>query len=605
MFEYIKKPYVSPVPGITNTKTGWKLTTDPEGLVIVDEFLPSVDTVNRLLSDRIIPAGNKVYIWYKLELSNGEIKDYVGPIEFISREDNITSDLKPITRVNTPSALWDEDNLNSGYNNLIIYSTEFNGDALDGHLASTWIFKTPEGKILDYSIFNSTNKYQITLNRASLNLDKYDYIDIYLKHHSANGSVSNFGITRLDIKLFPFKFIGDDIFNARLDYNFTISPYGILTPNISEIRVVGLKDGLNHMTFTDMSTLSFTIPAHTLADDSSYYVQSFVSDTNNGVYPLKLDSLIHSRSITNSIVYNNILEYDITDMTTTPDTSVDIDYYLSDKLINNKVISYNNISNVFNLHILNLNTNELDTAIINHDVAIDALIGSDYKIFNLSNDRLLLISRLGTSIKIHRLKVLSTAIVIDTTFTVIENLVVNTNHNLANTATISEDERFIYFISIKDTHIELGSGDIATSIYTVLDNRSDLTIVSYNPNTMVLQTVGDKKLISFGGNGDLWHYYNINDQQWIAMGILPATLISDNFTPYRVMLLGDRSVLVCMDYDTPKKLIRFKPNMNTEIIDLDIALRSYNIFTLDSLGILYGYSYALNSRLKIIPTKII
>ena len=45
--------------------------------------------------------------------------------------------------------------------------------------------------------------------------------------------------------------------------------------------------------------------------------------------------------------------------------------------------------------------------------------------------------------------------------------------------------------------------------------------------------------------------------------------------------------------------------MNTEIIDLDIALRSYNIFTLDSLGILYGYSYALNSRLKIIPTKII
>lgn len=605
MFEYIKKPYVSPVPGITNTKTGWKLTTDPEGLVIVDEFLPSVDTVNRLLSDRIIPAGNKVYIWYKLELSNGEIKDYVGPIEFISREDNITSDLKPITRVNTPSALWDEDNLNSGYNNLIIYSTEFNGDALDGHLASTWIFKTPEGKILDYSIFNSTNKYQITLNRASLNLDKYDYIDIYLKHHSANGSVSNFGITRLDIKLFPFKFIGDDIFNARLDYNFTISPYGILTPNISEIRVVGLKDGLNHMTFTDMSTLSFTIPAHTLADDSSYYVQSFVSDTNNGVYPLKLDSLIHSRSITNSIVYNNILEYDITDMTTTPDTSVDIDYYLSDKLINNKVISYNNISNVFNLHILNLNTNELDTAIINHDVAIDALIGSDYKIFNLSNDRLLLISRLGTSIKIHRLKVLSTAIVIDTTFTVIENLVVNTNHNLANTATINEDERFIYFISIKDTHIELGSGDIATSIYTVLDNRSDLTIVSYNPNTMVLQTVGDKKLISFGGNGDLWHYYNINDQQWIAMGILPATLISDNFTPYRVMLLGDRSVLVCMDYDTPKKLIRFKPNMNTEIIDLDIALRSYNIFTLDSLGILYGYSYALNSRLKIIPTKII
>lgn len=605
MFEYIKKPYVSPVPGITNTKTGWKITTDPEGLDIVDEFLPSVDTVNGLVSDRIVSAGSKVYIWYKLELSNGEIKDYVGPIEFISREDNITSDLKPITRVNTPSALWDEDNLNSGYNNLVITSTEFNGDALDGHLSSTWIFKTPEGKILYYSIFDSTNKYKFTLNRASLNLDKYDYIDIYLKHHSANGGVSDFGITRLPIKLFPFKFIGDDTFNARLDYTFTISPYDIAIPNISEIRIVGLKDGLLRMTFTDMSTLSFTIPAHTLADDSSYYVQSFVLDTNNGVYPLKLDSLIHSRSITNSIIYNNILEYDITDMTTSIDNTIDIDYYVSDKLINNRLVSYNNQSNVFNLHTLNLSTNELDTTTLTHDISIDALIGSDYRIFNLSNNRLLLISRLGTSIKIHRLKVLATTVVIDTSFTVVENIVVNTNHNIANTATISEDERYVYFISIKDTHIELGSGDIATSVYTVLDNRADLTTVSYNPNTMVLQTVGDKKLISFGGNGDLWHYYDITNHQWIAMGVLPSALINDNYIPYRVMLLGDRSVLICMDYDIPKKLIRFKPNMNTEVLKLDIPLRNYNIFTIDSLGTLYGYSHALNSRLKIIPSKIL
>lgn len=139
----------------------------------------------------------------------------------------------------------------------------------------------------------------------------------------------------------------------------------------------------------------------------------------------------------------------------------------------------------------------------------------------------------------------------------------------------------------------------------MLDNRTDLTTVSYNPNTMVLQTVGDKKLISFGGNGDLWYYYNQTNQQWIAMGILPAELIADNFVPYRVMLLGDRSVLVCTDYDTPRKLIRFKSSMNIEIIDLDISLRNYNIFTLDSLGILYGYSDILNSRLTLRPTKII
>ena len=60
MFEYIKKPYVSPVPGITNTKTGWKLTTDPEGVVIVDEFLTSVNTVNRLISDRLIRTDRRI-----------------------------------------------------------------------------------------------------------------------------------------------------------------------------------------------------------------------------------------------------------------------------------------------------------------------------------------------------------------------------------------------------------------------------------------------------------------------------------------------------------------------------------------------------------------
>jgi hypothetical protein len=605
MFEYIKKPYISPVEGITNTKTGWKITTDPEGVVIVDEFLPSVETLNRLVSDRIIPSGEKVYIWYKLELSNGEIKDYVGPIEFISREDNITSDLKPITRVNTPSALWDDDNLNSGYNNLIIKSSEFNGDPLDGHLATTWVFKTPDDKIIDFKIFDTINIYQITLNRAGLNLDKYNYIKAYVKHHSANGSVSDFGLTIIPIRVYPFKFVDDNIFNSRLDYVFNIIPYDIGNPNISEIRVVSLKDGLTKLTFTDMNTLTFTIPAYTLADDSSYYIQSFVSDTQDGKYPLKLDSLVHTKSVTNSILYSNVLEYDLTDMVVSPDTSVDINYHVRDKLVNNKLISYNKQTSKFNLHTLNTSTTELDTTILTHDVSIDALFGVDYKLFNLSNNKLILITRLGTSIKIYRLRVVNNIVTIDTTFTIIESIVTNTAHNLANTATISEDEKYVYFISIKDTYIELGAGNLATSIYDVLDNRTDLTTVSYNPNTMVLQTVGDKKLISFGGNGDLWYYYNINDLQWIAMGKVPAELIADNFVPYRVMLLGDRSVLVCMDYDTPRKIIRFKPNMNTEVLDLNLSLRDYNIFTIDSVGILYAYSYISNSRIKLIPTKII
>ncbi len=605
MFEYIKKPYISPIEGVTNTKTGWKITTDPAGLVIVEEFLPSEETINRLVSDIIILPGEKIYIWYKLELSNGEIKDYIGPIEFVSREDNITSDLKPITRVKTPYAVWDEANLYSGFNNLVIKSTEFSGDLLDGHLATTWLFKTPDGKILYHSIFNLLDKYQITLDRSALNIDKYDYIIAYVKHHSANGSVSDFGIVNIPISVYPFKFIGDDILNARLEYNFTIVPYNINNPNISEIRVVGLKDGLTYITFTDMSTLSFTIPAHTLKDNSRYYIQSFVSDTNNGMYPLKLDSLVTTKSITNSIIYSNTIEYNLSDLMVNPDNSIDIDYDIRDKLINNKLISFNKTNNIFNLHTLNLATSELDTTLLDHDISINILIGTDYKLFNLTSDRLILITRLNTTISIYRLKVVANTIVLDTSFTVVESVVLDTNHNIANTATISEDEKYLYFMSIKLTHIELGSVNLSNSIYDVLDNRTDLTPLSYNPTSMVLQTVGDKKLISFGGNGDLWYYYNQIEQQWIPMGKLPDDLIANNFTSYRVMLLGDRSVLVCTDYNNPRKLIRFKSNMTTDILEVDIALRNYNIFTLDSLGILYGYSYLLNSRLRLSPTKII
>lgn len=605
MFEYIKKPYISPVVGITNTRTGWKITSDPEGLVIVEETPLATETLNRYTSDIIVSAGQIIYVWYKMELSNNEVKDYVGPIPFVSREDNVTSDLKPITRVKTPEVLWDDDNLYSGYNNMIMKSSEFSGDVLDGHLATTYIFKTPNDKVLYFSIEDMVNKYQITLNRAGLNIDSYDYIKAYIKHHSANGSTSDFGMTIVPTNIYPFKFTGDNIFNSRLDYQFTITPYNIATPNISEIRVVDVKDNSNKLIFTDMSTLTFTIPAHTLNVDSSYYIQCFVSDTQNGKYPVMLSTLVHTKSISNSIQYSNILEYTLDDITLASDNSVDINYNFRDKLINNKMISYDSVLSQFNLHTLNYGTNELDTTILQHDVAIDDLIMSDFKLFNLTNGKLILITRVSDFIKIYRLKLVGGSVAIDLSFTVITSIVSNTNHNLDNTATLSEDEKYVYFVSIKDTYIELGSANLSNSTYEVLVNRTELTTLSYNPLTMVLQSIGDKKLISFGGSGDLWYYYNTVEQQWIAMGKLPVEMTSDVTTAYRVMLLGDRSILLCSDFNTPKKLLRFKPNMNTEILELDLSLRDYNIFTIDSMGILYGYSYLLNSRLKIIPSKII
>ena len=167
MLEFIKKSYLSTIEGVVNTETEWKITSDRAGLTILDSVPMSSENLNSFESDIIVAENTSVYIWYKLKLSNGEIKDWLGPIEYISRESNISNDLKPITRVKTPTIYWDDINLHNGNLPLVVNSSEFKGDSLDGHLATTWVFKTPEDKIITYSIFDTMNRLSYSLNRNS------------------------------------------------------------------------------------------------------------------------------------------------------------------------------------------------------------------------------------------------------------------------------------------------------------------------------------------------------------------------------------------------------------------------------------------------------
>ncbi len=611
MLQYIKKPYVSLVEGVTNTRTAWKVTTDVAGLNIVDEAPLSADNLNVFNSTILVPAGEQIYIWYQLELSTGEVKEWIGPKVYVSREDNITSDLKPVVRVKTPSATWDDDNLYSGYNNLVIKSSNFNGDALDGHLSTSWVFKTPEGKILHYSLQDVTNRTEITLNRFNLNLANYEYIDCYIKHHSASGSASDFGVTRIPMVVYPFKFVGSNSFNARLHYNFSIVPYDVLLPNVDNIKIVNISTGLVVYSITDVSVLdNMLIPANTLKPDEKYRMEIYT--INHTTYPIKMDVSLTTKPILDTVVYNNLVEYSLQDMTREDDTSlstVSNDLLAIGRLYNSSIIGINKTNNLF--YKLTINTDDsISVTNLTATSDITDLLVDDCKLFTISKSRAYLLYRVGDTLSLIRLLITGdNKVVVDSTFNTMEFLASAVNHNLEATATISEDEKYIYVYYISSTIVGLCSFNTSTGVVSILDGRNDLTLANYNPDVMSLQCVGDGKLISIGGYGTLWYFYNVLRHEWLAIDSIPSELLTDVAVKYRTMVLADRSVLFLYDFGASHSLYRIKPTLANEVEVIDevspITLKESNVYCLDSMGVFRAYSKSLAKRMKLIPTNII
>lgn len=602
MLEFIKKSYLSTIEGVVNTETEWKITSDRAGLNILDSVPMSSENLNSFKSDIIVAENTSVYIWYKLKLSNGEIKDWVGPIEYISRENNISNDLKPITRVKTPTIYWDDTNLHNGNLPLVVNSSEFKGDSLDGHLATTWIFKTPEDKIITYSMFDTTNRLSYSLNRNSLNLNQYEYINCYIKHHSANGATSDFNHIKIPTRVYPFRYSGSLVCDSRDSYTFSLTHFSELNPMVDKVEFIDVNTG--KLTYTVDTTIvwsNITIPSNTFKPDNRYKIICHL--TENPVYPKTLELELNTKKISDMVEYSNVLEYDINSLTTIDKTiNIDNNYKGVDRLISNQSIVYN----LNNLYRLSLENDEITTTPITKESDVLNAMSGEYKLFNISKTSMFIIYRLtsGVNLIVRKINIVNNHMMFDVNFTPMSFVVDNTNHNLKQNSTISEDGKYIYSLYKSGSVVGLISFNLTTGVISILDSISSL-VSSISITNTILVTNADRKLIIVDTNTGLWYNLNIGYHGWIELGVFP-----DAFRYYsgehRYITLADRSILFLNTYN--KKLVRLKTNLTIEesntIVDVG-NINTSNIVMLDSRGVLIFINRADNKLITLNPNKII
>lgn len=602
MLEFIKKSYLSTIEDVVNTETEWKITSDTAGLNILDSVPMSSENLNSFESDIIVAENTSVYIWYKLKLSNGEIKDWVGPIEYISRESNISNDLKPITRVKTPTVYWDNINLHNGNLPLVVNSSEFKGDSLDGHLATTWLFKTPEDKIITYSMFDTMNRLSYSLNRNSLNLSQYEYINCYIKHHSANGATSDFNRIKIPTRVYPFRYSGSLVCDSRDNYIFSLIPFSGLNPMVDKVEFIDVSTGkLTYIVDTTTIWSNITIQSNTFKPDNRYKIICHLAE--NPVYPKTLELELNTKKISDVVEYSNVLEYDINSLTTIDKTiNIDNNYNGVDRLISNQSIVYN-LNNVYRL---NIDNNDFSTTVITRESNVVNAMSGEYRLFPISKTSMFIIYRLiiGANLTVKKINIVNNHMMFDANFIPMDFVVDNTNHNLKQNSTISEDSKYIYSLYKSGSVVGLISFNLTTGVISILDSISSLVSSILITNT-ILVTNADRKLTIIDTNTGLWYNLNIGYHGWIELGVFP-----DDFRYYggehRYITLADRSILFLNTYNN--KLVRLKTNLSIEESDdlTDTSLiDTSNIVMLDSRGVLIFVNTANNKLIRLEPNKII
>ena len=595
MIEFIKASYVSAITGVTNTATGWKVTRDRAGLEIIDETPTSENTIDRYYSNIMIPIGEEVYIWYQMRLSNDEIKEWTGPYPYQSRESNISNDLKPLTRIETPYSVMDQESLTSGGNIIKIDSSPFRGDYVDGILSVSWIVKNPEDKIIFFRPEDKTRIDTLELNRSSLGLDRYDYIDVYIKHHGANGSASDFGINRFDLRTYPFKFSGDVSVDITDVYNFIIIPYDSANPGLGKIRIIDAVSNKKVYEITDVSTLSFNIPAYTLEEDREYVIECFTVNNDTTNYPLKLNINIRTKKLSSSVVFDDDVVYDLNSII--PKGLISTDAKGEYRLINGGAYVLNKDNSIVRYTLDRPNETFAVTS-VDVDGGLFPYLNNDSKIFNLRSGGVLLVSRVGIQIAFISLRYLNNKLTIDTRKNIITYPCVDVHHNIANTATITLDDSAVYISTIDDNDLNFLKYDLYKNTITKLENRDKLTVYNYDPSTMVLIANGLDTIFSVGGNSDddLYYEYNIKTKTWIARGIMDISM--DGFIPDAI-LLQNRSVLFTNNDPDGLYVLEVDNIGKLVLVPATEVLNGYKLSFIDDTGVLYMLNYNDNKIFNI------
>lgn len=600
MIEYIKKPYIPSIAGVTNTETGWKITRDVDGLDIIDEVPVSVDTVDRYVSNILLPIGTTVQIWYRMKLSNGEQKQYVGPFEYVSRESNITNDLKPITRVETPSVHVVNNSIGNGQPNVIFGSSIFRGDKLDGHFASSWIIKSPAGEIIDKSIASVANRNQFTMNRITKNLGIYSYIDVLLKHHSNNGATSEFKTTRFDLNIYPFTYSGPIFIDSLKPYEFTIVPTNPSKSNLDYVTIEDIATGNVVYTLNDVSELTFTVPAMTLDEGGVYLVCAYVKDRTGPSYTYypRLETKISVTKQKDSMPYTREVEYDIMGMIATNYYNITHNVTGGYKIVDKKAIA--RVSN--NLVKIYKDGPDFKTKDVTIDDAILPYLTDDFKVFNTRYDRTIIVSRDNTAINIISIVDINDMLYLDPSYTPMVLPCANVDHNLINTATMCLDETHIYLTrKLEDASIVVDLISFRDNIVERLPNRPDLDVSTFLfSKYLPLYSEYNALTILFIEDDKLYIYeYNVSTAEWILRFETDEAYVAG--LTLEGITLKDLSLFIAKDSTTTRELL-YIDTMGAPIVEMTpIELTNYNLQVLDTDGSLYLFNTDNDKTIVIRP----
>lgn len=582
----ITKPaYKADSSGVTNTATSWKVTSDIAGLLVMDTVSESTTMVNQYFSTVLVPVETPVYVWYKMRMSNNELKDWVGPIPYVNRQNNVTNIISPIARVETPIlTLSSATPIDSNIDTITINTSRFRGDEYDGLESSTWYIKA-DGKII-YSVINDEiNKTSLSVSKQALMLGKYSNIIVGCKHQSSNNGSSEFGMLSIDLSLYPFTFVGATSVSILDDYTFSLVNKD--TTNAVYISSIILREiSTNNIVYQNDTPSNTTVIARTIFDFNTKYKLELTIKHSNTIYASKMTVLLTTKA------REDVLEYDV---------DVDYDFSTFTTLNTNTIQMQSNAVMMQSEAIVKYGTTlkilfrELGGTYITRDLGLDAtlsaLVKTDIRAIKLDTGDIITIVNTNNTLKIYRCRIIDDVltVVVDTN---VCTIAFNGTINIENNITIGEGDDYLYLMYLDTSNsLRFVNVNVLTMVTTILPSRVAILAVNYKPDTLCLVAVSKRNILCFGGeyNSNKIYKYDIIGLGWTLYGLLPDALVSTNdlhiFRPDNVKL-KNRTIFFT-NAVTINSLAVINKEMNFTLIDSDLNVTPYDKAFIRPDGVLH------------------
>jgi hypothetical protein len=551
--------------GLTHVSTSWQISDKTDFVNILDEVTESEDFINVYRTNLVIPIGVEYFGRSKRHFEGGGSTEWIGPIKILSNLSGDNIDIKPEVYIEEPSVNIIDDVINSKY---ILKSGSFRCKD-DGHKSTSWILKDGLGKVLFRSMYDATNKKEVSIDKSLLN-NNTNVLIAEVAHVSTNNYESHFGSFRLELNKFNFEVISntnfisineDFVFRFKiLNNTYLLTKYEIKDDagnliqsnvfNNNEERIIVEREKLKPNT-----TYFINIYSDSLPDDVN--VTTFYTNYNESIY--KIDEK-----------YKYVEEYIETSM-----VGNEFKTCMVEQLVDNGIpllSTNNNLLNLFHYNVRNesITISDLASDFINVDEYNP--IGVNVKVIN--NNEILIDTFDESNVPVFKVYDYTYGKLIKTLIRDDEEVnTINTNNS-----TIGLDNKVYYFADVNN-EIVLRCYDIKTNTILTLNKRPN--IVDLNAN---LVYIGNDRILSFNGSIDkhLVYLYDISTDVWYEVSIVPERYRNLTMTSF---LRKDGKVISFNTGNDTNDVLVFNPKDNSleivpnsldDTIDLNSTVRLRN-----------------------------